>query len=83
MIERLHQVDLERGRARAERADVLVDVLSLGDEVALDRRAKDDVGPQRTEPLVVRAADGGLPDAEFPVGAGCVRWNAAALRALQ
>ena len=62
-VQRLHQVDLDRMRPVAHGADVLVDVLALADEVALDRQPED-VDPERLEALLVGPADGDLLQAE-------------------
>ena len=67
-VERLHQVNFNLERAAAERADVLVDVLPFGDEIAGDFEAQH-VDPQGLESFLARAADGDLLNAEDLEGA--------------
>jgi len=66
-IERLHQIDLDLVWALADGADVFVNVLTLGDEVAGDLQAQH-IDPELAQGLLVGAADGDLLDAENLVG---------------
>src|SRR5574343_1938177 len=62
-IERLHQVDLDLERATTHGADILVDILALGNEGAADFQAEN-VDQQGAQLGLGGAADGDLLNAE-------------------
>src|SRR5574343_578161 len=62
-IERLHQIDLDLERAAAHGADVLVDILALGNESAADFQAEH-VDPEGAQLGLGGAANGDLLNAE-------------------
>ncbi len=64
-VERLHQIDLDGMRTRAEPQDVLVDVLRLAHVVA-DLLDAEQSAPQSGQRALVEPADGDLLDAEHP-----------------
>jgi hypothetical protein len=64
-VDRLHQVDLDPVRARAGHGDVLVHVLALAAELALERESQE-IDPEPAQRELVGPAHGDLLESEHP-----------------